>query len=103
MDTTLEQALSIMLRNWSDMSSSEGEEAESTADRFEDSFYTFIDVVRNWINKLEHKPQELDEALKLPTIDNIINLLPGPLYLNFETELELILEDKGRIDDEKYD
>ncbi len=39
----------------------------------------------------------------LAMVEEILELLPVPLHLNFETEAELIFEGVDRIDDEKYD
>ncbi|MNI18432.1 hypothetical protein D3C73_718400 [compost metagenome] len=103
MHIDIEQALSTVLKNWRGMSGAGRDEAESTADEFEASFYSFIDTLRTWIYELEHKPQTLDEALELPLIKSIVLSLPEPLYLNLETELELILENNSRIDEDKYD
>ncbi|NEW04805.1 hypothetical protein GK047_02075 [Paenibacillus sp. SYP-B3998] len=103
MNVKVEEALEVTLRNWNMMSGSGQSEAESTADEFESSFYQFIDAVREWVNALDQRPQTLDELLKLTLIKHILNKLPAPLHLNFETEAELILEHTSRIDDEKYD
>jgi hypothetical protein len=103
MNEKIEQALNPVLRNWKAMSGSGMNEAEAAADMFESSFYDFIEEVRVWIHGLDHKPQTLYEAYKLPLFKKILALLPDPLLLNFETEIELILEDKNRIDEDKYD
>lgn len=103
MNAKVEQALNITLRNWNSMSGSNNEEAESTANEFESSFYLFIDTVREWADGLYPRPQTLEEFLEQPMIQHIFDLLPAPLHLNFETEAELIVENKRRIDDAKYD
>ncbi|QGQ97809.1 hypothetical protein EHS13_24420 [Paenibacillus psychroresistens] len=103
MHPKVKQALEVTLSNWQAMSKSDSEEAESSANEFEASFYIFIDAVREWFNSLEQYPQTIDEFLTLPMIEHILDLLPAPLYLNFETEAELILEHKTRIEDAKYD
>ena len=99
----VEQTLRRMLANWQSMSISASEEAESTADEFESSFYTFIVGVREWVYTLDPQPRTLDELFELAMIQELIDRLPGPLYLNFETEAELIIENKQRIDEDKYD
>ncbi|MFC5647903.1 hypothetical protein ACFPYJ_01980 [Paenibacillus solisilvae] len=103
MNDNVEQRLRTMLRNWQTMSVSPNEEAESTADEFEASFYLFIDALREWVYQLDPQPQTLEELFELPAIQGLIDQLPGPLYLNFETEAELILENKLRIEEDKYD
>jgi hypothetical protein len=103
MDAKVEQALDATLRNWKSMSGSTDDKAESTADEFESSFYMFIDVVREWVYGLDQQPQTLEEFLELTMIKDILDQLPAPLHLNFETEAELIVEHKSRIDEDKYD
>jgi hypothetical protein len=100
---SVSSALTTVLRNWNAMSGSGGNEAEATADEFEHSFYAFIEAVRIWFHGLEHKPQTLDEMYELLWIKEILGLLPDPLHLNFETEIEFILEYKSRIDEDRYD
>jgi hypothetical protein len=103
MNEKVEQALTTVLRNWKEMSGSGRNDHEATANEFENSFYAFIEAVRVWIHGLEHKPQKLDDAYELPLIKEILAVLPDPLLLNFETEIELILEYKNRIEEDKYD
>ncbi|WP_238402983.1 hypothetical protein [Paenibacillus mesophilus] len=103
MNTKVEQALNTVLGNWKSMSGAEGDEAESTANTFEATFYQFIDAVRDWINGMEKRPQNMEELMELSLVQHILDRLPLPLHLNFETEAELILDDKIRIDEDKYD
>ncbi|MEI7026230.1 hypothetical protein [Paenibacillus sp. y28] len=103
MNTTIQQAMDTMLRNWNAMSGADHDDAEPTADEFQSSFYAFIDELREWLSALEHKPQTLDELLELPEIQTIVEQLPAPLHLNFETEAELILDNQLRIEEDKYD
>jgi hypothetical protein len=103
MNAKVEQALNATIRNWKSMSGSENDEAESTANEFESSFYVFIDAVREWAYGLNQRPQTLEEFLELSMIKDILDLLPAPLHLNFETEAELIVENQIRIDEDKYD
>ncbi|NOU94301.1 hypothetical protein GC093_13885 [Paenibacillus sp. LMG 31456] len=103
MNAKVEQTFITTLRNWKSMSGADNADAEEAANAFEASFYIFIDAVREWFHELDPQPQTLEIFLELPLIKDIIDRLPGPLYLNFETEAELILENKHRIDDEKYD
>ncbi|MFB9325128.1 hypothetical protein ACFFSY_04220 [Paenibacillus aurantiacus] len=98
-----EPALTEMLRNWQDMSSAEEAEAEEAAERFEASFYRFIDAFRVWVWRLASPPVTIDELLALPAVRLLTDRLPAPLLLNFETEAELILERQGREEEEKYD
>ncbi|OXM85080.1 hypothetical protein [Paenibacillus rigui] len=103
MNRKVEQALESTLQQWQAMSKADGDDAESTADAFQTSFYRFIDALREWVNALPQRPESLEALLELPLIEGIVDQLPGPLYLNFETEAELILEHIIRTDDDKYD
>ncbi|MDF2670691.1 MAG: hypothetical protein K0R67_2997 [Paenibacillus sp.] len=104
MNARVQQALEITLSNWKAMSeSSNHDESEATANEFEDSFYVFIDAVREWYNELDQRPQTLEELAEQPVVLEVVDKLPEPLHLNFETELELIFEGISRVDDEKYD
>ncbi|MGZ4112677.1 MAG: hypothetical protein ACXVP5_09610 [Tumebacillaceae bacterium] len=97
------QSLNTMLENWRLMQSSDMDSASDDANRFEGSFYAFIDEFRAWLLGLDTKPQSLDDALAMPEIEAITDQLPAPLLLNFETELELILEGITREEDKHFD
>jgi hypothetical protein len=103
MNHEVEQALQIVLQNWNSMARANHEDSEAVADAFETSFYRFIDVIREWASGLEPQPDSIKTFLELPMVQKIIELLPAPLSLNFETEAELIVQKKIRIDEEKYD
>ncbi|CAG7627136.1 hypothetical protein ACFQI7_14705 [Paenibacillus allorhizosphaerae] len=103
MDAKVEKALDTALANWAAMAKSSHEEAEAAADGFEASFYAFIDAVREWVDRLKPRPQTLEQLLALPEVAEIVDRLPAPLVLNFETEAELILEHVVRDEEDKYD
>ncbi|SDM85695.1 hypothetical protein SAMN04487897_101271 [Paenibacillus sp. yr247] len=103
MNPNVEQALMTTLRNWNAMAASQNDEQEAIADQFQSSFYLFIDAVREWVYGLDPRPQTIDELLDLDMTQEILDLLPAPLHLNFETEAELIIDNVLRIDDDKYD
>ncbi len=103
MNSSIEEALSRVLTRWNQMTSSKEDDAETDAEAFENAFYQFIDVIREWYDQLEAKPLSLEEALEHPDIQSAQDLLPQPLLLNFETELDLIVDGVTRIDDERYD
>jgi len=103
MDATIEKALHIMLANWERMKKSHEDDAEDDANTFEASFYHLMEQIRKWFGKLEPKPTTLDDALLLPDMAKLEEQLPVEILLNFETELELIVEGETRIEDEKYD
>lgn len=85
------------------MAASEQEESESTAEQFEASFYTLIDAVRTWYDELEEQLGTLEQFLNMPMIQDIMEQLPSPLVLNFETEAEFIVDRIIRMDEDKYD
>lgn len=97
------ESFHAMLENWRLMQSSDLDSAGDDADRFESSFYEFIDEFREWFTSLDKKPSVLDDVMAMPEVEAITDQLPAPLLLNFETELELILEGITRDEDEKYD
>lgn len=99
----MEKALQTMLHNWEKMKKSHEEDAEEDANQFEASFYALMEKIREWHAQLEAKPESLDETLRLPAIAEIADQIPGEIYLNFETELELIVEGQTREEDERYD
>lgn len=103
MDAAVEKGLRTVLANWDKMKKSHEDDAGDDADQFEASFYEWIEKLRSWFNQLEQKPATFDEALRLPDVEQITDLLPIELMLNFETELELIVEGQARIEDERYD
>jgi hypothetical protein len=97
------EAFNEMIDNWNGMGRSDMDGAGEAADRFQNSFYHFVDELREWLGEQEKKPQSLDQALEIPAIRELADELPGPLLLNFETELELIVEGLQREEEEKYD
>ncbi|WP_134685178.1 hypothetical protein [Brevibacillus migulae] len=99
----VEQALKTTLHHWNKMKGSSEEEAEDEANQFEASFYKLMEEVRMWFNRLDNRPSTVEDALELPDIIEITEALPAELYLNFETELDLIVDGKIREEDEKYD
>lgn len=103
MNPNVKQALQTTLKNWNAMSASLGDEQEAVADQFQSSFYLFIDAVREWVDELEPRPQTIDVLLEMEMMQEIFDALPAPLHLNFETEVELIMDNVVRIDDDKYD
>ncbi|CAH1208170.1 hypothetical protein PAECIP111891_03169 [Paenibacillus allorhizoplanae] len=103
MDPKVKQALDITLQNWQTMTSYQSDEKEAVADQFQSSFYVFIDTVSDWVLRQEPMPQTLDEMLAIDMIQDIFDLLPAPLHLNLETELELMIDGVEREDEDKYD
>ncbi|MFT9846124.1 hypothetical protein [Aneurinibacillus sp. REN35] len=100
----VQQLFTVLLKNWERMQKSQGEEeAEEDANRFEESFYTFIDSFKRWLNTQKPRPTDVDEVLAIPEVEKMVERLPVPLYLNFETEVEYILEGRERIEEDKYD
>lgn len=103
MDDRLAEALATMNSNWEAMGRADFDDAEDAADRFENSFYRFIDEFRRFVNTLKPRPATLEQLLALDPCTEIMDRLPAPLLLNFETEAELIIDGLERIDEDKYD
>ena len=99
----MKKALQLMLDNWEKMKRSDEEDAEEDADQFEASFYALCAEVRAWYEGLEEQPKTLEDALKLEEIKKMVEQLPAEILLNFETELEWIIEGEMRVEDERYD
>ena len=96
-------SLATAIEHWESMGSADMDDAESAADRFEQSFYEFVDVFRHWVDQLSERPDTVEELLKIPTCQSIMDRLPVPLLLNFETEAELIIDQMTRVEEDKYD
>jgi len=103
MQTMIQKALNTTIDNWEKMKESREEHAEEDANQFEASFYELMEQIRRWIHQMPARPKSLDEALLLPELEEVVAILPPELYLNFETELELIIEGETRMEDAKYD
>ncbi|MBP1961586.1 hypothetical protein [Paenibacillus aceris] len=103
MNPNVKQALQTTIDNWNAMSASRNDEEEAVADQFQSSFYLFIDAFREWVQTLEPRPQSIDDLINLEMVQDILDILPAPLHLNFETEAELIMDNVLRVDEDKYD
>jgi hypothetical protein len=82
----------IMLKDWDMMGKTYDDEGGDWAERFERNFYLYINKLKEWINTYEPRPRTIEEAEEIPEIKEMINQLPGPLQLNFYTELEEIID-----------
>lgn len=103
MHETIEKALHTTLAYWARMKKSHEDDAEDDANQFEAAFYHMMEQIREWYDQLETKPDSLEDALLLPDMAEVAERLPVEIMLNFETELELIVDGQTRVDDEKYD
>ncbi|WP_078380419.1 hypothetical protein [Sutcliffiella halmapala] len=92
MEKQVRESLQVTLEDWSWMQKLDGDDGAAWAEKFEQDFYTFIDTFEKWFVNLETKPVQLDEAESLKLVVDIQELLPGPLQLNFLTELERIVD-----------
>jgi predicted trehalose synthase len=90
------EILMAALEDWKMMQSTDGDEGAEWADRFERHFYECMDELRSWYNHLEKRPQTVEEAEEISEIQDLLNLLPGPLHINFYNELEDIIEDQQK-------
>lgn len=96
METAIEKALEFTLKNWEYMLNEENDNGFS--DEFMSAFYRLSDVLRDWVNGLEQRPQTVEELLELPAIKEILEQLPAELHLNFHTQLGLIIDNKTEMD-----
>ncbi|WP_449540296.1 hypothetical protein [Ferdinandcohnia sp. Marseille-Q9671] len=96
----VKNALDKALYDWGMMQKTTGDEGAEWAEIFERDFYLFIDSFEAWFQQVTPKPQSIEAAEKLPEIQNIQQILPGPLQLNFEMELERIIDGQT---DYRYD
>jgi len=103
MNRHVSEAVQEMIDNWNRMQSSGFDDAGDDADRFQNSFYAMIDLLRDWFAELAVRPKTVEEALGLPEVERLYEQLPPPLLLNFETELELIVEGLERSEDARYE
>jgi hypothetical protein len=83
--------LNDVLSLWQKMKTSDVEEAGEDADRFQAAFYQFVDRVRVWVAHLENRPSDVEKAKLQSDFSMLFDLLPEPLQIPFETELEIIL------------
>lgn len=83
--------LNDVLSLWQKMKTSDVEEAGEDADRFQAAFYQFVDRVRVWVAHLDNRPSDVEKAKLQPDFSMLFELLPDPLQIPFETELEIIL------------
>lgn len=88
----VKESLNVALEDWSMMQKTAGDEGVEWAERFERHFYEFIDEFEKWFQLLDQQPKLLEDAEKLREVEDIQNILPGPLQLNFTIELERILD-----------
>lgn len=86
------ESLDVALADWGLMQQTSGDEGAEHAERFERHFYDFIDEFEKWFCTLDPQPKELEDAESLKEVEQIEDLLPGPLQLNFTMELERIID-----------
>lgn len=94
------EKLNEMLEDWNMMAKTSGDEGEEWAERFEKNFYEFIEVFEIYFYTLTPIPKSIEAAEKLPEIIQIQNKLPVPLQLNFENELERMIDGET---DQRFD
>ncbi|WLD91529.1 hypothetical protein [Alkalihalobacillus sp. AL-G] len=88
----VKKALDEALYDWQQMQLTSGDDGAEWAERFERHFYEMIDELKKWYDSLEKKPTQFEELESMPEIEGISITLPGPLQLNFLTELEDIFD-----------
>ncbi|WP_408006193.1 hypothetical protein ACJROX_15900 [Pseudalkalibacillus sp. A8] len=96
----VKEKLAIALEDWEQMQKTSGDEGAEWAERFERHFYEMIEALKSWYLSLEVKPDSYKDLESMPEMEEIQEQLPGPLQLNFLTELEDIYDG---IDKKSYD
>ncbi|QSO47814.1 hypothetical protein [Alicyclobacillus mengziensis] len=95
-DEQVRESLNEMLQLWNRMKTSEMDEAGDDADRFQMTFYMFMEHVEKWVQPLQQRPADAEEARLNPEFQKLFESLPDPLQIPFETELDAILADGDR-------
>lgn len=95
MDDKIKQLLTATIKHWNVMLNPK---VETLSDEFMTTFYELTDALRDWVNEQHPRPATLDALLQLPLVEHILAQLPPELHLNFQTEAELIIENKTRVD-----
>ncbi|MCF6137303.1 DUF4085 domain-containing protein [Pseudalkalibacillus berkeleyi] len=80
------------LEDWEKMQRTTGDEGAEWAERFERHFYEMIEAVKDWYEHLNDQPDSYEQFESMSEIEEIQNQLPGPLLINFLTELEDIYD-----------
>ncbi|WP_221564762.1 hypothetical protein [Alkalihalobacillus sp. TS-13] len=88
----VKEKLDIALEDWEEMQKTTGDEGAEWAERFERHFYEMIEAVKYWYHSLETKPANYEKFESMAEMEEIQEQLPGPLQLNFITELEDIYD-----------
>jgi len=81
------------------MQKSDMDNAGDDADRFQMSFYQFTDALQDAARKVNDLPGDLEAARLHELFKPYFEQIPEPLQLPLETEVELILEGKTRVED----
>lgn len=88
----VKEALDVALDDWSHMQTTSGDEGAEWAERFERHFYEMVEKLRVWYEGLDPKPTSYEKLEVMSEIEEIQEQLPGPLLINFVTELEDIYD-----------
>lgn len=94
------EKLEEALGDWAMMGKTDGDEGEDTAERFEKNFYEFVELFEHAFHTLSPAPESMEEAEQLDEIKIIQQKLPVPLQLNFELELERVIDGEK---DQRFD
>lgn len=88
----IDEYFETMLEAWSMMQKTTDDEGAEWAERFERYFYEFIDEMKKWWETLNPKPTNIEDAEELPEVKKWMEQIPGPVQLNFLTELEDLVD-----------
>ncbi|MCY0870150.1 MAG: hypothetical protein OWT27_06135 [Firmicutes bacterium] len=94
-EQAVEAALQIVLANWSAMRTSGLDDAADDAERFEQSFYAFSEELQAYVQAFSSQAggaRDERDALPSAALARWREALPDPLQLNFDLELQDIVD-----------
>ncbi|PWI57739.1 hypothetical protein [Sulfoacidibacillus thermotolerans] len=92
----IQKEMETVIRMWENMKYSTGDEISDDADRFQKEFYALFELVYSLVAELENPLQDVEEAQAHPEFKKIFEMLPDPLRIPFEMELDRILMGQER-------
>ncbi|TLS37553.1 hypothetical protein [Pseudalkalibacillus caeni] len=89
----MSDALEQVLSDWRLMETNLDQNTEVTVN-FEENFYMFTNLLKEWMVTLEHPPETLEEAEEIAEIKAIEEKIPVPILVPFLIELDNIILEK---------
>jgi len=94
-EQVVEAALGVVLANWNAMRTSGMDDAADDAERFEQSFYAFVEALQAYVqarSAVSGAGQSVQDLLAAVPLARWRQALPDPLQLNFDMELQDIVD-----------